>query len=706
MGKRTVRVLLVAFVMVLPLWGAASDLGLGKGAFRGGRPDYAPGELLVNYKPAARTQTAEYFRQRRGVLTLHTFPDIGVHHVKLPTDMTVEEALDLYRKDPGVEYAEPNYYRYTTATPNDTNYQTLLWGMNNTGQTTCPPEGTVCPPYPACVTGTPGASINAPNAWDVRTDCTSVTVAIIDSGVDYNHPDLAGNIASGGYDFVDNDNAPMDAEGHGTHVAGTIGAVGNNSRGVTGVCWTAKLLPLRAFDASGSGAVSDIISAMVYAGNYAATNNAKVVINASYGSPDFSQSEYDEISNLNTAGILLVAAAGNEEVDNDATPSYPASYNLPNIIAVAATDQNDNLACFSNYGQNSVHVAAPGTNIYSAKPGRHTVFSDNFDGGISGWTVDSPWGLSTNGYGGTGYSLSDSPTGNYANNINISARPTNAIDLSGQTGTVLDFQLNGSIAQGDALYVETATVATGPWTTLLGLSGSSNGEWLNITVDLGKLDGTATAYFRFRLQTDGSGTADGVYIDNVEVTTAAVQDTYQFLDGTSMATPHVTGLSALVWANSTTLSHLQVKERILNSVDRLPALSTSTPVFTQGRINASNSIQNVPAPPVGLSAAAASSSQINLTWANTYYGQIGFKIERKEGASGTFAEVANLSTNTTSYSDVGLTSSTAYTYRVRAYTSDNDSAYSSEVTATTPAPPSSGGGGGGGGCFIDTVLEK
>jgi subtilisin family serine protease len=223
------------------------------------------------------------------------------------------------------------------------------------------------------------------------------------------------------------------------------------------------------------------------------------------------------------------------------------------------------------------------------------------------------------------------------------------------------------------------------------------------------LDGTATAYFRFRLQTNGSLTADGVYLDNVQVTTAAVQDTYQFLDGTSMATPHVTGLSALVWANSTALSHLQVKERILNSVDRLQALSTTTPVFTQGRINAANSIRNVPAPPVGLSATAVSASQIDLTWASTYYGQIWFKIERQGGASGSFTQIADLTSTTSSYSDTtGLAGSTTYTYRVRAYTSDNPSAYSAEVSATTPAPPSGGGGGGGGGggCFIDTALAK
>jgi subtilisin family serine protease len=723
MKRRVIPLLLVALMMVLPLLGAESGSGTGGHGWR--RPAYAPGELLVKYKPAVRTQTADYFRQRWGVSILHTFRDIGVHHVKLPAEMTVEEALDLYRNDPDVEYAEPNYYRYITATPDDTDYQNFLWGMNNTGQTICPPEGTVCPPYPACVTGTPGASINAPSAWDVETDCTSVTVAIIDTGVDYNHRDLAANIASGGYDFVDNDNAPMDPNGHGTHVAGTIGAVGNNSLGVTGVCWTANLLPLRAFDASGIGTDASIIAAMAYA----RTNGAKV-INASYGGSQFSQAEYNEISNLNTAGVLLVAATADASANSDSTPTYPASYGLPNIIAVAATDQDDNLACFSNYGGASVHVAAPGVNIYSTMPGRQTVFSDNFDNsGISDWTVDPHWSLS-NDANSLPNSLALVPGDAEGKGADLPARPTNAIDLSSQTGTLLTFKLKGEISGGDLLYVETAPSSTGPWTNRPvlvngadffdnGISGSES-DWADAAVDLGPLDGTATAYFRFRYHTNapsssghGGGGGGGCFIasagygsrlplaapralaaasvvniDDVEITTSAVRDNYQFLDGTSMATAHVTGLAALVWSYNLTLdptfTSAKVKERILNCVDRLTALSTTTPVFTQGRINAFNSIQNLPARPVGLVATPVSRTQINLKWANTYFGQIGFRIERQQGA-GSFTQVADISTNTTSYADTGLLASTPYNYRVRAYSIvDNHlSNYSDVATATT-----------------------
>jgi subtilisin family serine protease len=677
-GKRGIRLFLVVLGMVLPLWGI--ELGSGAGIHEGRRPAYAPGELLLKYKPALRAAAADYARQHWGASTLRTFRDIGVQHVKLPADMTVEEALELYRGDPDVQYVEPNYYRHIAAIPNDTDYG-LLWGLND---------------------------IDATDAWDVATDCTGAVVAIIDTGADFNHPDLKGNIASGGHDFVDNDDEPMDPDGHGTHVAGTIAAVGNNMEGVTGVCWRGQLLILRTFDAFGLAAMSDIIAAM----EYARTHNAKI-INASYAGRDVSRTESDEISTLNASGILFIAAAGNEEVDNDATPSYPASYNLPNIIAVAATDQSDRLAWFSNYGQNSVHVAGPGTKIYSTKPGRQTVFNDNFDDGdLSNWTVDPPWGLSTNAYDGSGYSLSGSPNGNYANNVNISARPSNAIDLSARAGTLLTFKLKYDIRGGDFLFVETSSDA-GNWTnrpvllvdaagneTLFdnGISGRAS-DWLDATADLGALDGEGTAYFRFRFVSNGSGTADGCNIDDVEVTAAAVQHTYQFLDGTSFAAPHVAGLAALVWSHNSTLSASEVKGRILNCVDRLTALSEK--VVTWGRVNAFNSLRNLPAPPVGLSARAASSTQIDLSWANTYVDPIGFKIERREGAGGVFAEIADLGSNAASYSDTGLKKSTTYTYRVRAYSSDYLSDYSAEVTATAEAPSS--GGGGGGGCFIATA---
>jgi subtilisin family serine protease len=471
--------------------------------------------------------------------------------------------------------------------------------------------------------------------------------------------------------------------------------------------------------------LSEIISAM----EYARTKNANI-INASYGGGDFSQTESDEISSLNTKGILFIAAAGNEGANNDSTPSYPGSYDLPNIIAVAATDQTDGLAWFSNYGSTSVDVAAPGTNIYSTKPGRATAWSDDFDdNGISGWTVDAPWDLSTNAYSGS-YSLAFVPGGSGATKGDRSARPTNAFDLSGKTGVQLTFKFTGEISSGDRLYVETAPSASGPWTNRPvlvndaelfenGISGTAGG-WLDAVVDLGAADGVSGLFFRFRYHAKeesssggggGSGgglcfistvafplslqnilgpatarAAGAVYIDDVQITTAGVEDVYQFLNGTSMATPHVVGLAALVWSQAPTpLTANEVKARILNSVERLTSLARQ--VVTWGRINASRSIANVPAEPVGLAATARSSSRIDLSWANTYYGQIGFRIERKEGAGGTFTQIAELGmgTNNTSYNDSnGLSTGRTYYYRVRAYYSGGTvSGYSAEAAATT-----------------------
>ncbi len=703
---------------------------------------YVPGELLVKYKPGVRSEATQYFRSRWRVSTLKNFRRIGVQHVKLPRDMTVEEALKIYRNDPDVEYVEPNYYRYATATtPDDTFFLPpfeRLWGLHNTGQDV---NGT---------NGTADADIDAPEAWDITTGNINVVVAVIDSGVDYNHPDLADNIWTNpgeiagndidddgngfiddvnGWDFVDNDSNPIDADDHGTHVAGTIAAKGDNTAGTTGVCWTATIMPLRFLNGFGSGAVSDEVEAI----DYAIANGANI-INASFGSYTFSNAERDAIARAGSAMILFVAAAGNDSVDNDAVANkhYPSSYDLDNIIAVAATEQSDLLASFSNYGATTVDVAAPGTSTYSSKPPDRSVsvFSDDFESGTGNWSLDSPWGLSgaDNIFFSPSNSLTDSPGGNYGDNIDVSARINNALDLSGRARTRLTFKLRGESERGsdptnprDPLYVETATNAGGPWTNrnviigtsqtfANGISGTSNGQWVDATVELDNLDGRNDAYFRFRFQTDANTTLDdGWYIDDVSVSAADTtypdpeDQYYQYFQGTSMATPHVSGLAALLLADDPGLLAIQVKERILNGAEVKSGLAGR--MLTGGRINAYNSIRNVPAPPSSLSAAAASSSGINLTWSDSSYGEDGFKIERKTDVGGIYTQVATTAANTTTYSDTGLAKSTTYYYRVRSHNGSNNSDFSAEASATTTS--SDGGGGGGGGpCFIATAASE
>jgi subtilisin family serine protease len=643
--------------------------------------------------------------------------------------MTVEEALEIYRNDPDVEYVEPNYYRYATATtPDDTFFIPpfeRLWGLHNTGQDV---NGT---------TGTVGADIDAIEAWDTTTGSINVVVAVIDSGVDYNHPDLAANIwinqaeltgtpgvdddGNGmiddirGWDFVDDDNDPIDSDDHGTHVAGTVAAVGNNNTGITGVSWTAKIMILRFLNGFGVGTDANAIRAIEYA-----NANGAHIINNSWGGGGFNQFLKDAID---ASTAVVVCAAGNDGTNNDNVPHYPSSYTSSNIIAVAATDQNDSRASFSSYGATSVDVAAPGANIFSSRPDRQTVWSDDFDSGLVGWIMNKvsgkDWGLTAALSFSPANSLTDSqppPDNNYDNGTDSWAIAP-VLDLSSHRGTKLEFKLNGSSEPGfDFLYVQSSTDSLN-WTNqdiLIGssvfsrISGTSSGAWLSAFVDLGLYDGNGTVYIRFRFTSDGTLVDDGWYIDDVSVSAAEntypnPQDQYyQYFNGTSMATPHVSGLAALLLADDPGLSAIQVKERILNGAEVKSGLAGI--LLTAGRINAYYSIRNVPAPPSSLSAAAASSSKINVTWSDSSYGEDGFKIERKMDVGGIYAQIAATAANTTTYSDTGLDKSTTYYYRVRSYNGSNNSDFSAEANATTSASSGGGGGGGGGGpCFIATA---
>lgn len=302
---------------------------------------YVPGEILVKYRAAvcrAASKTGLHPVDRYGGARPR---DAAPAVVQLPPGISVEEALELYRLDPRVEYAEPNFYRTLSRVPNDPLYG-ALWAL---------------------------PKIKAPDAWDLNTDCRPALVAVVDTGADDLHPDLLLNIdRSLGYNFLADDNNPIDGDGHGTHVTGTLAAAGDNFLGVSGLCWEARVVALKAFDDSGNGAVSDIVDAL----DYARLNGARIV-NASFTGTTFSLAERDAIAALEAAGILLVAAAGNtlpRGADNDRVPVYPAGYGIGNIIAVAATTIADGLAGYSNFGAESVHVAAPGGT--SAAPIRST----------------------------------------------------------------------------------------------------------------------------------------------------------------------------------------------------------------------------------------------------------------------------------------------------------------------------------------------
>lgn len=300
-------------------------------------------------------------------------PASGVWLVAFPLAglETVPEALAKFAGLRGVvRHAEPDYIVHagTTNYPNDSSFSEL-WGMDNTGQTG----------------GVPDADIDAPEAWAMHTGTHAVVAAVIDSGMDLNHPDLLPNLWTNpgeipgngidddgngyvddvhGWNFVNNTGNPQDDNGHGTHCAGTIGAAGNNSDGVAGVCWQVSLMPLKFLNSAGNGTLSDAVEAVAYSTMMGVTLSSN-----SWGGGGFSQTLLDEIVAADQAGILFVAAAGNAALDMDVTPDYPGAYNVPNLVTVAATTSSDGLSSFSNFGLTTTHLGAPGSDIYSTIPG-------------------------------------------------------------------------------------------------------------------------------------------------------------------------------------------------------------------------------------------------------------------------------------------------------------------------------------------------
>lgn len=359
MNKTQKVVLVIAFLGGSFLLGSPA-IRTDQGTDAGKKLEYARDRILVKFKKGASTSV--------GLSMVRSFPSIRTEVLRIPPGESAQAWVQKLSRDPRVEYAELDFKRTIATIPNDPQFGEL-WGLRNTGQTG----------------GTPGADIDASEAWNLTTGLRGVIVAVIDTGIDYTHPDLAANMWTNSGEIpgngIDDDNDgyvddihginaitgsgdAMDDHYHGTHCAGTIGAVGNNSLGVVGVCWKVRLMALKFLDSLGSGYTSDAIACI----EYAISKGANVMSN-SWGGGGFDQSLKDAIDAARAAGILFIAAAGNSHASTDNSYFYPATYDCNNIISVAATDENDNLASFSNYGWFSVDVAAPGVSILSCQPG-------------------------------------------------------------------------------------------------------------------------------------------------------------------------------------------------------------------------------------------------------------------------------------------------------------------------------------------------
>jgi subtilisin family serine protease len=320
----------------------------------------SPTGILVRFRSGASDNDKASVRAAVRGTRLTKFSLVpGLELIDAP--MGTSRAIAALSNNPHVEYAQPDFVVRPTATPNDPMFGSM-WNLNNAL----------------------GPDINGPEAWDIFSGSASFVVAVIDTGTHYNHIDLAANVWTNpgeipgngidddgngyrddvhGWNFYDHNNDPSDQNSHGTHTAGTIGAVGNNGIGVTGINWRCKLMPLKFLGPDG-GYTSDAVLAIQYA-----VRMGVKVSNNSWGGPDYDQAIFDAINAARTSGHLFVAAAGNAGTNNDYAPFYPAAYNLDNVIAVAASDSSDNRAGFSNYGATSVDLGAPGVDILSTTPG-------------------------------------------------------------------------------------------------------------------------------------------------------------------------------------------------------------------------------------------------------------------------------------------------------------------------------------------------
>ena len=628
----------------------------------------------------------------------------------------VETLLAFFRTQPDVAFAEPNYILSVDATPNDPQFPNL-WGLLNTGQTI------------GSITGVAGADIDAVSAWDVSTGSRATTVGVIDTGVDYTHPDLAANIwsapsaftvtigglpiacpaGSHGFNAITRTCDPMDDHFHGTHVSGTIGAVGNNGLGVVGVNWIASIIAGKFLDSTGHGSTSNAIDAIDFMiqtkAHFGAQANIRV-LNNSWGGGGFSSALQTEISNANSSNMLFVAAAGNIGINIDSTPQYPASYTVPNVLAVAATTSSDLLASFSNYGAGTVPLAAPGDIILSTTLGGAYRYA-------SGTSMATPHVAGAAALVLSSCSLSTAALkSNLTSNVDVLGSLTGLVGTNGRlnvnrairacgspvvpsvptglTATAGDgqVQLAWSASGGATSYkVKRSTTSGGPYTTIATPTATN---YLDTSVTNGM------TYFYVVSAVNSAG--ESANSAQVSATPSAALP----LPPQSLKAKAGDTQVALAWLPSAGATSYRVKRSLVksgpfNQIAEVPGTTyTDTAVINgtkywyivtavnsageSARSNKASAVPKpVPLPPAGVTAVTGiNAGEIALSWnASTWASS--YKIKRSTVSGGPYNTVKKVTT--LNFTDTGLVSGRSYYYVITALNSTGESAPSAEVSA-------------------------
>ncbi len=646
-------VLLLSFSLPVP---ASIDQGgalLKNGAAGASAETFAAGRVIVKFKNGKSESNLEAAAKQAQLKTVKSLGFTGAKLMQIQSGKTVAEVVQTLKNSKVVEYAEPDYKLQPLLSVSDPLYN-QEWGLKNTGQTV---KGAA---------GTAGIDINVEPAWEVTQGTPQTVVAVIDTGADINHPDLKNNIwvnskeipnngidddGNGfiddvnGWDFYHNDNTvfdPADGDKHGTHVSGTIAASADNT-GVIGAAPGVKIMPLK-FLGPGGGYDSQAILAI----DYAKAQGVKLA-NNSWGGGSYSQALYDAIKN---SGMLFVAAAGNSAVNADSTPMYPAAYDLPNILSVAAIDNKGNLASFSNYGPKSVDVAAPGVDILSTVPPQYTgaagagleVSASNYKGIVQGFGLEEFAQASTRqdivhrALNKLGISAADpillvqddqhdagytDVLANYTSalsgyNYTVVTIPTDmdgpALSVLNQYRAVLWFtgdswgkakfnltpndltNLSQYLTSGHNLYLSGPDVLYGNTQTSL-IKDLLKTKITLDGVSIRTLQGVAnTTYAGTQYTMDGKLQPwnDQLASNGPEAVVDLVWSgngygtAYDYYSGTSMATPHATGTAALVMSAHPGFTVDQVKQALL--VAATPLSSLNGKVLTGGMINAADAV--------------------------------------------------------------------------------------------------------------------